>query len=401
MKKTILYFLLLTAGLRVLGQDATNQLYVHTNKATYLSGEHVWFSIYVFNNQSHQLQKSIQSVYVQLVNANGQTDYSAPIFTLDGRGSGKILLPNVSKATPMRLLFFTRELAQKPNLIFEKKISVLPDFSTTPAPLAFTTQPLKQELFGINVAIDKKNFTKREKVKVQIMTKDVASLSVSVIDTRFFPLDTANNIFFQSTPSLPLVSYKDSLGSETGITLLGIVRDTTTDKLLKNRDLVLVFKDSLRIKTIYTKTDNFGQIFLRNLHLFGNYTVTYQGINKRGTLGFPVRIEFQNTIPNLELPAIEMPVQAVNVVSIVDKTKLDGENPFDEKAIILDEVSIKVKKLVEEDEINAVGVVKLYENPTHSKLFAEYGMVYTSICDMLATVPGLIANSVEIGRAHV
>ncbi len=69
-------------------------VHLHLNKTVFFTGEHVWFSTYIFNKTLNLPSEEREFVYVDLINGNGEIIAQKTILYADGLGRGDLLLPN-------------------------------------------------------------------------------------------------------------------------------------------------------------------------------------------------------------------------------------------------------------------------------------------------------------------
>ncbi|MEM1258435.1 MAG: hypothetical protein AAGH81_07900, partial [Bacteroidota bacterium] len=69
-------------------------VHLHLNKTIFLTGEHIWFSTYIFNTSLNLPSEEKEFVYVDLIKGNGEIITQKTILYTDGSGRGDLLLPN-------------------------------------------------------------------------------------------------------------------------------------------------------------------------------------------------------------------------------------------------------------------------------------------------------------------
>lgn len=81
------------------------KVYVHTDKNTYIAGQHIWFSIYsVSYDKPTEISKII---YLQLVGKNGNVIAQEKLPLVEGKSSGDLILPDTLKTDLYQLRCFT------------------------------------------------------------------------------------------------------------------------------------------------------------------------------------------------------------------------------------------------------------------------------------------------------
>ena len=70
------------------------EIYVHTDRSIYISGEEVWFSIYLFDRQSNMPGNGSKLAYIELLNSDNRPVVQKRIRLENGTGPGQITLPD-------------------------------------------------------------------------------------------------------------------------------------------------------------------------------------------------------------------------------------------------------------------------------------------------------------------
>jgi hypothetical protein len=83
------------AGIREVFEYFTSQVpsqkvFLHTDKAEYRSGEIIWLKAYVFDGENHILWSDTSNVYIELINAEGNTMAMRILLSEEGFASGEI-----------------------------------------------------------------------------------------------------------------------------------------------------------------------------------------------------------------------------------------------------------------------------------------------------------------------
>jgi hypothetical protein len=67
-------------------------VHLHLNKATFIAGEYIWFSSYVFNQTKNLPSTEAEYIYVDLIDEKGEVIASKTILFKNGSGNGDFLL---------------------------------------------------------------------------------------------------------------------------------------------------------------------------------------------------------------------------------------------------------------------------------------------------------------------
>lgn len=136
--KKLFFFLLLSSIAITFGQDNSysksivrlkyedyfkldrQKIHLHLNKSKFAAGEHIWFSVYIFNKKKNTLDKQSQYVYVELLNSSGEIVENKCILYTNGIGySDFFLKTDLTTGT-----YYLRGYTQEMNNFIEDESSV-------------------------------------------------------------------------------------------------------------------------------------------------------------------------------------------------------------------------------------------------------------------------------------
>jgi hypothetical protein len=152
-------------------------IFIHTSKPSYLPGEKIWMSIYLFNTSSNKLLEHTHPLYVQLYAPDGKLVLSQTIFTTGGLGSGTLaLLPSTAPGV-YRLRAFMQNMVLAKQDPYEKQIYV----GIQPVLNLTNIEKTRSSNF-LKVSVDSAVYASRSSVKLFFQSDNTleASLSVSV-----------------------------------------------------------------------------------------------------------------------------------------------------------------------------------------------------------------------------
>jgi hypothetical protein len=177
-------------------KDLSEQVRIFTDRDIYLSGEEVWFSIYVLaNNEPVDLSKV---VYVELFDETKRKLNAVKFEIIKGKASGNFTIPEETTSGTYFIRTYTRYQRNFPPESFTSKtISVInPEFplpTSEESSANFITELNASDeapneinkLTEIHIASDKTNYNKREPVELNITWPDtefdeILGLSVSI-----------------------------------------------------------------------------------------------------------------------------------------------------------------------------------------------------------------------------
>ena len=70
------------------------EIFIHTDREDYISGENLWFNIYVIDRQSFKQSNNSSIVYFELLNSQNRPVVQKKILIIHGLGPGQIILPD-------------------------------------------------------------------------------------------------------------------------------------------------------------------------------------------------------------------------------------------------------------------------------------------------------------------
>ncbi len=126
--KKLFFFLLLCSIATTFGQDASNsksivslkyedyfkldrqKIHLHLNKVKFAAGEHIWFSVYVFNRKKNILARQSQYVYIDLLNSSGEIVENKTILYANGIGHSDFFLKTELSSGAYYLRGYTQEM---------------------------------------------------------------------------------------------------------------------------------------------------------------------------------------------------------------------------------------------------------------------------------------------------
>ncbi|HTE00479.1 MAG TPA: hypothetical protein VK668_14395 [Mucilaginibacter sp.] len=114
------------------------KVFVHTDKGAYLTGEIIWFKVYVVDGALNKPLSLSKVVYVDVLDEAQNPLVQAKIALHDGRGSGSLYIPVSANSGNFRLRAYTNWMKNfSPDYYFDKKITIV---NTLRSPLATAKQ---------------------------------------------------------------------------------------------------------------------------------------------------------------------------------------------------------------------------------------------------------------------
>ena len=379
-------------------------IHLHTNKEGYTAGESLWFSAYLTDSISGNLQKNREPLFVQIFVPNGKLANEQIVFTQNGRGAGVLKLNKAWSGGVYRLRAFTRAMfpkayqkqviVQQPN---DKTLAYIPP--TAPQTINWP-QPLK-----VNIGVEKYFFAHREAIHIKIRATDAqnrpvqGTFSMSVSELMSVGTQENNSVLNELKPS------KDSTRAfqrlNVGLKYEGQIIDQKTRAGIAEASLVFMAVGTENHFTRTVNSDSKGFFVLDDLPVVGEQSVSYQINNKKGNALENATVAWQRFPPKYELPALNYEQVKINQTQ-QEKQWQNAQQPdgelyanFDDKGIQLGEVEVKTKA---EETINEVGINKLHKNYSFAKDFDPRYPLNMGIEGMALMVGGvsIASNGIRI-----
>lgn len=93
---------------------AGEKVYLHIDRSFYLTGETMWFKVYLLDASLHKLDGLSKVVYVEVVDANDRAVVQAKVEMKDGLGSGNLFLPATLNSAQYKLRAYTSLMRNYP-----------------------------------------------------------------------------------------------------------------------------------------------------------------------------------------------------------------------------------------------------------------------------------------------
>ena len=100
-------------------------VFIHTDRSEYISGEQIWFSAYVIDRQGNKPSGASRIVYVELLNSENSPVVQTRVSAVNGSGSGEIYLPDTLTTGSYLLRAYTNRMKNfLPENCFTRKLNI-------------------------------------------------------------------------------------------------------------------------------------------------------------------------------------------------------------------------------------------------------------------------------------
>lgn len=110
---------------KYVGDFPWEEVFIHTDRSEYISGEQVWFGAYVIDRQSNKPSDISRIVYVELLNSSNSPVVQRRVSAVNGSGSGEMYLPDTLTTGSYLLRAYTNRMKNfLPENCFTRKLKI-------------------------------------------------------------------------------------------------------------------------------------------------------------------------------------------------------------------------------------------------------------------------------------
>lgn len=241
--------------------------YLHTDRTTYVSGETVYYKLYVLNNELKTPSAISKVAYVLMQSAKSEPAVKIRIDLKDGIGSGQFEIPDTLASGIYQLIAYTANMRNYgEDSFFKMELAIINRFDNTQEFKISKSGMTQNDTLQKIINTDKNVFNQREVVKVKLNIPESSS-NISVSVSELSPLEASPSSFLKHVLQFDKVHVeKNKTGYYTpekkGQILVGYVVDSLDrSKRIKNAIIVLSCLDSVP-NLQYAVTDSNGKFQL-------------------------------------------------------------------------------------------------------------------------------------------
>ena len=191
------------------------EIFIHTDREDYISGENLWFNIYVIDRQSFKQSNNSSIVYFELLNSQNRPVIQKRILIIQGLGPGQIILPDTLSTGTYTIRAYTNWMKNfLPYNCFMKNILVYN---------AINTRPQKTIGMPVSTVLPKESIGQNRNLGVAVRINNLKSdtLEMFLDADKKFRDENKNTfyIFIQTHGNINYVTPEKMTGEETGISL--------------------------------------------------------------------------------------------------------------------------------------------------------------------------------------
>ncbi len=206
------------------------EIYIHCDRDEYISGENIWFNIYLIDRQSFKPSLNSRIVYFELLNTENRPVVQKRIFVDNGTGPGQIVLPDTLSSGLYTIRAYTSWMENfLPYNCFMKQIAIYNTLSNK----AFRRNSYTDSFIkNGNLNINKKKIQNNEiTLNINNSKPDILELFVNA-DKRF---RSENNdlvyLFIQTHGNINRVSSEKLVGETTEFTVPKVLLGTGINQI--------------------------------------------------------------------------------------------------------------------------------------------------------------------------
>ena len=168
------------------------EIYIHTDREEYISGEDLWFNTYLIDRQSFKPSINSRIVYIELLNAGNRPIVQKRIFIDKGFGPGQIVLPDTLSTGTYTLRAYTSWMKNfLPYNCFMKNIEIFNTLNTK----GFQTKEKPASVIQKKDDMNIKRELNNSGVSLTINTSREDTLGLFVKSDKNFRTENDNHIF--------------------------------------------------------------------------------------------------------------------------------------------------------------------------------------------------------------
>ncbi|HEY5916144.1 MAG TPA: hypothetical protein VIU13_02020, partial [Chryseolinea sp.] len=108
---------------------ATEKIYAHVDQRLYLTGETLWFKLYLVDGSQHKPTEISKVAYVEILDKNDRPVLQSKVSLKDGRGNGSLFLPATVEGGNYTLRAYTSWMRNSgPEFYFHTNLSIINTF---------------------------------------------------------------------------------------------------------------------------------------------------------------------------------------------------------------------------------------------------------------------------------
>jgi hypothetical protein len=173
------------------------KVFLHTNTNFFITGEQILYSIYCLDSKKNIISELSKIAYVEIINSDNISIYKQKISLKDGKGYGDIFLKSSLKTGTYKLISYTQWMRNEQSF-FEETIFIVNPFSNK----LVLADSIKKNNFNVSsfkntnnlkINFSKNNYSKREKIELDLKDYNQSNISISVRKTDNISLPKKTN----------------------------------------------------------------------------------------------------------------------------------------------------------------------------------------------------------------
>jgi len=189
------------------------EIFVHTDRDTYIAGEDLWFKIYLFNRKTNKPQTDEKIAYIEVLNPENRPVVQKRILLDNGTGPGQISLPDTLSSGIYTLRAYTSWMKNfMPENCYMEEINVYN---------AFRNKAFSKISYSDQVDVNKLTIPATSDLFLDVNTLLADNLEIVISSTSTYRFDNKNifYLFIQTHGNIDHFTAEKALSDKTILTL--------------------------------------------------------------------------------------------------------------------------------------------------------------------------------------
>src|SRR5665647_822904 len=193
------------------------EIFIHSDRKEYLSGEDIWFKIYLIDRQTFKPSSNSKIAYLELLNSENRPVIQKRILLNEGFGPGHIILPDTLSTGSYTIRAYTSWMKNfLPVNCFMQDIKIYNSFSTKTVKRKTHSEDIIKDANGLNASDGLTlSVNNLEKDVLEIFVKTDEKFRSENSSQCYLFIQTHGNIDYVRAESLRAVSYTHLRAHET------------------------------------------------------------------------------------------------------------------------------------------------------------------------------------------
>jgi hypothetical protein len=189
------------------------EIFVHSDRDTYIAGEDMWFNIYLFDRKTNKLQTDEKIAYIEVLNTENRPVVQKRILLDKGTGPGQISLPDTLSSGTYTLRAYTNWMKNfMPENCFMEEIKIYN---------AFRNKAFMNKSYLDQSTVNKITIPVTEGLSLDVNNLNPDNIEIVITTTSTYRSDNKNvfYLFIQTRGNIDHISNERALTEKTVLTI--------------------------------------------------------------------------------------------------------------------------------------------------------------------------------------